>query len=136
MYSYLNSYADIGSLVIYAGTGKDAIDEVLSLVLKEFDKLKEGELKDTELYTAKEQLKGNLLLGLESSDSRMSKLAKEEIYFNRYIPVEEVMSEIDRVTLHDIGELAETYFLQDSLTLVALGKLESLDLSALSFEAN
>ena len=83
VYSYLNSYADTGSLVVYAGTGKDAINEVLSLVLKEFDKLKEGELEETELYTAKEQLKGNLLLCLESSDSRMSKLAKEEIYFNR-----------------------------------------------------
>lgn len=136
VYSYLNSYADIGSLVIYAGTGKDAINEVLSLVLKEFGKLKEGELEETELYTAKEQLKGNLLLGLESSDSRMSKLAKEEIYFNRYIPVEEVMSEIDRVTLNDIGELAETYFVQDSLTLVALGKLKSLDIPALSCKTN
>jgi predicted Zn-dependent peptidase len=128
VYSYLNSYADIGSLVIYAGTGKDAVNEVLSLTLKEFEKLKEGELEEAELYTAKEQLKGNLLLGLESSDSRMSKLAKEEIYFNRYIPVEEVMSEIDKVVLNDIGALSEKYFVQDELMLVALGKLKSLEL--------
>ncbi len=128
VYSYLNSYADIGSLVIYAGTGKDSVNEVLSLTLKEFEKLKKGELEEAELYTAKEQLKGNLLLGLESSDSRMSKLAKEEIYFNRYIPVEEVMSEIDKVVLNDIGTLAEKYFVQDELMLVALGKLKSLEL--------
>jgi predicted Zn-dependent peptidase len=128
VYSYLNSYADTGSLVVYAGTSSDATNEVLSLIMKEFDKLKEGELDDGELLSAKEQLKGNMLLGLESSESKMSKLAKEEIYFNRYIDVEEIMSEIDKVTLNDIGELARTFFLSNSLTLVALGKLKSIDM--------
>jgi predicted Zn-dependent peptidase len=88
VYSYLNLCKDAGSLVVYAGTSKQKLGTVLGVLLKEFKKLRKG-VSRVELRGAKEQLKGGMLLGLETSDNRMSKLAKDEMYFGRVVPVDE-----------------------------------------------
>ena len=96
VYSYLPTYIDAGLVVVYAGTNEGAFQEVIELVLKEFNRLKNEPLKNEELETEKEQLKGNLLLSLESSDNLMTRLAKNEIYFKSYLPVATIVKGIDR----------------------------------------
>jgi predicted Zn-dependent peptidase len=78
-------------------------------------------LKSRELRSAKEQLKGNLLLSLESTDSRMGRLAKSEIYFHRFVSTEEIIEGIERVTTEEVSELAEQLFLRTPLSLAVLG---------------
>ena len=80
VYSFLSSFMDSGMLGVYVGTGENTLSRVLQLILREMKKLSENSLGPKELRSAKEQLKGNLLLSLESMDSRMGRLAKNQLY--------------------------------------------------------
>ena len=124
VYSYLNSYVDAGALTIYAGTGCDTYAEVISIAIKELQRLAEEKVTEDELQRAKDQLKGNILLGLEGSDSRMMKLAKDEIYHGRYISPEEIMSNIDAVTPEQIQGFATDMVKLDNFTFAMLGKVD------------
>ena len=84
VFSDLNPYRDTGCLSVYAGTSLESTPQVISLVLQEFRKLKDELLPAEELRRAKDHLKGSLILGLESSSSRMSNLARQELYFGRF----------------------------------------------------
>jgi predicted Zn-dependent peptidase len=126
------SHSDSGSLVVYAGTSQDKMDEVIEIILREMRRLKLDLLTSEELSAAKEQLKGNVLLSLESSDNRMSKLAKNEIYFGRYQSLEDIMNGFDRVTSQSVQELSMDLFSGNSLNLVLLGKSGLTPPSALS----
>lgn len=123
VYSYLNLCRDAGSFVSYAGTSSESFTEVVTLILKEFERLRKKGVTPTELGNAKEQLKGGMLLGLETSDNRMSKLARDEIYFGRFVPVKDIVKAIDKVTVSDIKALAQTIFVPGKMTLVAIGKV-------------
>lgn len=127
VYSYLNLCKDAGSLVTYAGTSSETFQAVVGLINKEYVRITKG-VSAEELRNAKEQLKGGMLLGLESSDSRMTKLARDEMYFGRVVPVKEIIREIDRVTARGIRAAAERLFRPDRLTLVALGNVDNKDL--------
>ena len=122
IYSYMASHTDSGSMAVYAGISPERLDEVVSIILREMGRLKRELLSSDELSAAKEQLKGNILLSLESSDNRMSKLAKNEIYFGTYQHLIEIMKGFDRVTSGNVLELAEELFAGDCLNLVMLGK--------------
>lgn len=122
IYSYMASHSDSGSLVVYAGTSHDRMDEVLEIILREMRRLKTDPLTAEELTSAKEQLKGNILLSLESSDNRMSKLAKNEVYFGRYQSLQDIMNGFDRVTSESVQQLSVELFSDSSLNLVLLGK--------------
>jgi predicted Zn-dependent peptidase len=128
VYSYLNSYSDTGSLAIYAGTGEGTYREVLGLVRDELRRLKDETIGDEEFQSAKEQIKGNLILGLESTDSWMTKLAKNEIYFGRDVPVDEVMASIDAVTAPGVRDLAQQIFAKDSVALAVVGGIDKGDI--------
>jgi len=123
VYSYIASHSDSGSLAIYAGTNRERLNEAIDIVLRELKSLKTDLLTQDELHDAKEQLKGNVLLSLESSDNRMTKLAKNEIYFGRYQPLREIIKGIDSVTPQSILELASELIDDRHLTLVLMGKL-------------
>jgi len=123
VFSYLPSYVDTGLLVVYAATEKKAVGEVIQLILKEFEKLRRSPINQEELTTAKEQLKGNLLLSLEGSDNRMTRLARNEIYFNRFLPVDEVIDRIDTVAADQIKELSDELFRPENLCLTLLGPM-------------
>src|SRR3989337_1821299 len=110
VYSYLPTYTDAGLVVVYAGTSEEVFKEVIGLTLKEFDRLKKAPFRDGELETTKEQLKGNLLLSLESSDNMMTRLAKNEIYFGTYLPVEKILKGIEEVKEEDVRFLANELF--------------------------
>ncbi len=121
VYSFLSSFIDSGMLGVYVGTGENTVARVLQLILKEMKKLEGNSLPRKELDAAKEQLKGNLLLSLESTDSRMGRLAKNEIYYHRFVSTEEIIEGIDRVTGDEICELANRILKPDSLSLMVLG---------------
>jgi predicted Zn-dependent peptidase len=122
VYSYLNCHSDSGALVAYSGTSQaDALD-VISLMLQEMKRFKETSVCQEELASAKEQLKGNLLMSMESTDNRMTRIAKNEIYLGRHLSLREVISSINRVRRDDIRRLAEFIFQDDYLHLQIAGK--------------
>ncbi len=129
IYSYRPTYFDVGQLVVYAGTGKGSLKEVIRLIIDQFDRLRKEKVRGEELRRTKEQLKGNLLLSLESSDSWMTRLAQNEIYFGEYIPVEEVIQGIGGVTSEELNQLAQDFFREESFCLTVLGPIDKTELS-------
>jgi len=123
VYSYIASHADAGSLVIYAGASPENGAQLLEIMLKELRRFKEEPVPAEQLDGAREQLKGNLLLSLESSDNRMSRLAKNEIYFGKPLPLSDIMEGFDRVTSESIQLLAREILDNSALTLVMLGRV-------------
>ena len=126
IYSDVSPYSDTGSLCVYAGTSADKTLEMLDLVMAEFSALKETLLAPEELHRAKEQVKGNILLGLESSGSRMSNLARQEMYFKHFFSVEEVLERLDAVTAEQVQRMAQTLFVSERIAVTLLGRLDGL----------
>jgi predicted Zn-dependent peptidase len=133
IYSYLSSYCDCGVLAMYAASTPNNIHKTLEVIFRQMKRLKDGDLSDLNLDDVKAQIKGNLLLSRESTISRMSSLAKNEIYYNREVSVEEVIEKIQAVSQDDIITLANDIFVQDRITLVSLGKIDQteMDIEAL-----
>ncbi|HEY3247636.1 MAG TPA: pitrilysin family protein [bacterium] len=119
--SYASSYRDGGLVVIYAGMSPDAGPEVITLTLRELDRIVLDPVADAELQRAKESLKANLMLSLESTSSRMSKLARGEIYYRRQIGLDEIVGRIDAVSAADVRALAERFFRPDRMAMAAVG---------------
>jgi predicted Zn-dependent peptidase len=124
VYSYLPTYIDTGLTVVYAGTNEGSFQEVVDLILREFKRLKTEPFRNGELETAKEQLKGNLLLSLESSDNLMTRLAKNEIYFGSYLPIAKILEGIDEVRDENVRHLAGEIFDQRYFCMTVLGPLD------------
>lgn len=129
VYSYVISHADCGSLVVYAGTEQEHCLEVIDIAMGEMGRLKREAVIADELNSAREQLKGKILMSLESTDSLMTRLAKNEIYLQRYQPVEEVLAGFDAVTADDILRLANDLFDGSRLNLEVMGKTGGLGIS-------
>jgi predicted Zn-dependent peptidase len=123
IYAETSPFRDTGSLSIYAGTSADKIAEVLRLTLEELRRLKEDTVPEAELKRAKDQLKSNIVLGLESSSSRMSNLARQEMYFKRFFSVDEIVSAVEAVTAAGIQTLARQLFRPEAIALTVLGNL-------------
>ena len=128
IYSDLSPYSDTGAMCVYAGTSADKTLEMLDLVMAEFRALKDAPLTEEELHRAKEQVKGNILLGLESSGSRMSNLARQEMYFNHFFSVEEVLERLDAVTADQVQTMAQKLFVSERIAVTLLGRLDGLKL--------
>lgn len=128
VYSYLPTYIDTGLVVVYAGTDQHSFQEVYQLILEEFHRLKSEPFRNGELEIAKEQLKGNLLLSLESSDNLMTRLAKNEIYFESYQTVESILRGIDEVDESMVKGLADQFFNEQYFCLTVLGPMEECQL--------
>ena len=126
IYSETNPFRDTGMLAIYAGTSAEKTPQVLELTIAELCRLKDSAVPDAELKRAKDQLKSNIVLGLESSSSRMSNLARQEMYYGRFFSVEEIVAEVDAVTAADIQALARQLFRQEAIALTVLGNLGDL----------
>ncbi|MHB1699704.1 MAG: M16 family metallopeptidase [Acidobacteriaceae bacterium] len=126
IYSELSPFRDTGALCIYAGTSTDKAKKVVGLTMDEFKRLKDELVTEEELQRAKDQMKGNVLLGLESSSSRMANLARQQMYFGHFIGVEEIVSRVDQVTREGIQELAQRLFSTESVAVTLLGNLKGL----------
>lgn len=128
IYSDLNPYRDTGTLCVYAGTSSGKALEVIDLVLEELRKLKQEPLAADELKRAKDQLKGNILMGLESSSSRMANLARQEMYFHQFVTAEEVIARVDTVDAAQIQAMAQGLFRPESVAVTLLGRLDGIRL--------
>lgn len=126
IYSDLNPYRDTGSLCVYAGTSSDKAVQVIELVMAQFRRLKEELLHPEELRRAKDQLKGNLLLSLESSTSRMSNLARQQMYFNYFFSQQEILEKVEEVTAEQVMASAHMLFEAERVAMTLLGRLDGL----------
>ena len=131
IYSFIASYFDTGVWGVYAGSAKKRVVEVIEIIVKEMKELKNTITHD-EFTRAKDQLKGNLVLGLESTNNRMQNIARQEIYHERYFSPEEIIKEIDAVTLREVKQLSEKLVGQGSIALTVLGPAQPSQLSSLS----
>ena len=129
VFSSLNSFHDAGCLSVYAGTAADKARQVIQLVLAEFCELKSNPISEEELQRAKDYLKGSLLLSLESSSSRMGNVARQEMYFGRYISQDEIARRVDAVTADQVLAVAREFFHPNRLAITVLGPLNGLRLS-------
>jgi predicted Zn-dependent peptidase len=121
VFSGLSAYRDAGILSIYAGTAPANARKVVSLIIEEFRNLKQISIPAEELQRAKDYLKGNLLLGLESTTSRMANIARQELYYGGCITLDEVAARIDAVTREDIVDVAHELFQSDRIAITVLG---------------
>ena len=129
IYSDLTPYRDTGSLCVFAGTSADKAHELIGLVMQEFRALKDEPVSEEELRRAKDQLKGNLLLSLESSGSRMSNLARQQMYFDRFFGPAEILACVEGVTAEAIQAMAAELFDPERIALTMLGRLDDVQVT-------
>ncbi len=129
IYSEMSPFRDAGTLSIYAGTSIEKTAEMIRLILKELRLMKDEPVSDEELLRAKDQSKGNIVLGLESSAARMSNLARQQMYYGRFTSTDEITAEVERVTAADIQRVARELFQPDLISLTLLGNLGDLEVT-------
>jgi predicted Zn-dependent peptidase len=126
VFSGLSAYRDAGSFTIYAGCSNEAVGEVVDLVVEEMRGVKHAPVPHAELQRAKDHLKGSLMLSLENTASRMSHIARQEIYFDRQFGLDETLQGIERVTPEDVQRVAADLFDERSLSATVLGNVNGL----------
>ena len=107
LYSFNNLHSDIGDFGVYMGTDASKVDHSVKLIFREFDKLRKKSVTKIELDRAKSQAKGSIMLGLESMGSRMMRIGRQELYYNRYFSLDSILAMIEGVTLDEIVEVTE-----------------------------
>lgn len=121
IFSYLSFYKDTGLLEIFAGVNPKNLPPLLEAVTGELRRLKSAPVKDAELAAAKEYVKSSILLNAEDCEHRMLRLAKNEINFGHYIPLEEIIAGVEKVTKEEVINLAQELFQADNWGLAVLG---------------
>jgi len=130
IYSFIASYIDTGLWGVYAGVSRKKVRETIELIFKEMHSLKDT-VTETELQRAKNQLKGNIILGLESTSSRMNNIARQEIYYGKYYSPKEIMHEIDTITLKQIKELSDRIVQKEMSSLTIYGPVHEADIKGI-----
>lgn len=128
IHSFLAPYRDAGMIGIYAGTGEETVGEVLSVTQDIIAGLCEEKVSAQEIQSARELIKGNFLLSMESTDNRMTRLARNEICLGRYMSEEEVVARIDEVSAESVRELAAEFFQPATMSLAAIGRISENEL--------
>jgi predicted Zn-dependent peptidase len=126
VFSGLSAYRDAGSFTVYAGCSNDAVGQVIDLVVEELRGVKQTVVPAAELQRSKDHLKGSLMLSLENTASRMSHLARQEIYFDRQFGLDETLQGIERVTAADVQRVAADLFRNGSMSATVLGNVNGL----------
>jgi predicted Zn-dependent peptidase len=122
IHSYCVSYHDTGVFAIYVGTSPQNYQHCIELITKELSKLKKpNDISSQELEKAKERMKATLILHMEDSSYRMSRLAEQELFLNRYYPIEEIMKLIDNVSKEDILRIASSLF--NTVSIASIGPI-------------
>lgn len=124
IYSYLSSYIDSGIFSLYAGLSPANLDRLLGILAEELERLYRQGLSEEELHRGREQLKGNLFLGLEGPGSRMTRIGKAEVCLGQVMTMEEIAAAIDAVTMDDIRRLCRQFFAPDHFTLAWIGPVK------------
>ena len=126
VYSEVNLFSDTGCFTVYAGTAAETAKQVVNSVMHEFRELKNELISEDELRRSKDHLKGSLMLSLESTSSRMSNLARQELYFDRFTTMDEMLEKIESVTRDEVQKIAQEFFRTEDIALAMLGRLGDL----------
>ncbi|MBW1804889.1 MAG: insulinase family protein [Deltaproteobacteria bacterium] len=135
IYSFLSAYIDTGLMGVSMGTGPHEVNKALGIINVEISKIRSGEISGVDLAAAKEHLTGGILLGSESADARMMRLARNEYVFGRYVSYEDLVEELEKVTVDEVIGCSREIFQTGKVSLATLGpiKKEELDLDCLQF---
>jgi predicted Zn-dependent peptidase len=125
IFSYVDYFQDTGIFGFYLGTDKHNAKRAITAVMGEIDRICNEPLPADDLSRIKEQLKGNLMLGLESTSNRMNRMAKHELLTGRYISLDETVAAINSVKSDDITDIAREIFVKDRFTAVTMGPVDS-----------
>ena len=128
--SFLNSFYDVSSFGVYLSTNEKMMDKALSIVDREFRKMKTSKVSERELKKAKEAMKGHFLLSLENTSNRMFRMAQSELYYNRIKNTDEIIRDIDSVTREDIIDLANELLDEKSFVKIIIKSKDTLLKSA------
>lgn len=123
VYSELNLFSDTGCFTVYAGTAEETAKQVVTSIIQEFRQLKDELIAEEELRRSKDHLKGSLMLSLESTSSRMSNLARQELYFDRFMSLDEMLQNIEAVTGEEVRKIAQEFFRTENIALAMLGRV-------------
>jgi predicted Zn-dependent peptidase len=124
IYSYPSSYKNTGLFTVYAGMKPEQLEIVVKMVIKEIRQLKSKGIKKEELEKSKEQLKGNYILGLESTSSRMNNIGKAELMLGRINTPDEVLAKIDSINLERVTSTLERVFDLSKVGFTAVGNIK------------
>lgn len=120
VFSYHSAFRDSGVVTIYGGTGAKQLDVLFETVQETLAKLRQDGITEKELNNSKEQLKGSLMLSLESTNSRMSRNGKNELLLSRHRSLDEIVEQIDQVTINSVNSLANSIFTDEySVSLIS-----------------
>jgi predicted Zn-dependent peptidase len=120
IYSFIDFLKDSGIFGVYLGTDKENIEKAIALVLNEFNGFKMKPIDGDELRKRKNQLKGHLLLGLESTSNRMNRLAKTEINYGKFYSIDSIITAIDEVSSQQIFDLSSWLFDENAISTTVL----------------
>jgi predicted Zn-dependent peptidase len=129
IFSDLNPYSDTGMLSVYAGTALETAMRVARSITCEFRNLKESPVTEEELRRAKDQMKGSLMLSLESTSARISNLARQEMYFGKFFTLDDIVASIEAVTREEIQAIASEFFRPEKISVTVLGNLDGFKLT-------
>jgi predicted Zn-dependent peptidase len=121
--SDISPYTDSGVLSVYAGTSRESTEQLIRSVVEEFRRIRQEPVGDAELRRAKDHLKGSMMLSLESTSARMSNLARQAMYFHKFISLDEMLASIEVVTREEVMSVAHEFFEPGRLALTVLGNL-------------
>lgn len=123
IYSFVSNYSNSGIFSIYAGMSCDQAEDALRTILKEMVNIKNGNISEEEFIRAKQQIKGNYILSLESTSSRMSAIGRRELLYNEILYPDEVIESINNVKIEDVLEVAADLFKIENLSITFTGNL-------------
>jgi predicted Zn-dependent peptidase len=129
VFSGLSTFRDAGYLSVYAGTATENVGEVIKLIVQELHEMKSKPLAAEEIQRAKDYLKGSTVLGLESTMSRMSNLARQEMQFGRHVSMDEITKRVDAVTAEDVLDVAQELFSPGWIGLTVLSPTDGIKIT-------
>jgi predicted Zn-dependent peptidase len=131
VYSFVSQYTDTGQIGVYLGTREDNLDEALKIAAEQIADIAGGNLQPRELDRAKENLKGRILLSMESTSARMNRLGKSLITDSELLSLDRIVAEIDAVEASSVSELAATLLAPERLSAACIGPNDERFLAAL-----
>lgn len=128
VYTFTGSYSDIGAFIVSAGTRPENCQRVIDIILEELEDVRQNGITQEELTKTFSQLKGSLYMGLETVSSRMNKLGRSLLHYNRVITPEDNVADLECVTVEDVKQLAQTLFRKENMEITILGAVDDIQI--------
>lgn len=128
VYSYNGSYGETGAFVIAAGTRPENCQRVIDIILEELERVRKDGMTQEEITKAFNQLKGSLYMGLETVNSRMNKMGRSLLDYDRVVTADEHIEKLSKVTVEDVKAVAEEFFRKENLQITILGAVDHIDI--------